>query len=439
MEISKNLLPLSEFCDSVDYGYTTSAIDDPKGVRFLRITDIVGNGINWKDVPFCIADNETKQKYKLYHDDIVIARTGATTGYSAYIKQPPESVFASYLVRLRVNKSNNSRFVSYLLKSEYFWDHMRGVLGDKSAQPNASASTMAQAILPRPPLPTQRAIAHILGTLDDKIELLRSINETLEAMARALFKSWFVDFDPVRKKAEGQPTGLPPEIDALFPDSFENSELGEIPRGWKVEPLSKWFGFLPGYAFKSKDWQESGVPVIKIGSVKPGFVDLSQVSFVSTTVATEAYRYRLKTADLVIGMTGYVGEVGLVPITDNLPLLNQRVGKFLLNKDGTAELGFLYCLTRRNEFKISVETHSHGTAQANVSADGIMSIKAVFPSKPIYAIFNKECQALLNQLILNKHEMAILERTRDSLLPKLISGDLELSDQMIKKILEPVI
>jgi type I restriction enzyme S subunit len=87
------------------------------------------------------------------------------------------------------------------------------------------------------PVADQKAIAHILGTLDDKIELNRKTNETLEAMAKALFKSWFVDFDPVRAKAEGRPTGLPAEISDLFPDSFEDSELGEIPSGWRVTPV----------------------------------------------------------------------------------------------------------------------------------------------------------------------------------------------------------
>lgn len=89
--------------------------------------------------------------------------------------------------------------------------------------------------LPLPPLPEQKAIAHILGTLDDKIELNRKMNETVEAMARALFKSWFVDFDPVRAKAEGRDTGLPKDIADLFPDEFEDSERGEIPKGWKVK------------------------------------------------------------------------------------------------------------------------------------------------------------------------------------------------------------
>ena len=109
---------------------------------------------------------------------------------------------------------------------------------DRSSRLNQlrNASKLAVAL---PPLPEQRAIAHILGTLDDKIELNRRMNETLEAMARALFKSWFVDFDPVRAKAEGRDPGLPKHIADLFPDSFEDSELGEIPKGWEVRHDSR--------------------------------------------------------------------------------------------------------------------------------------------------------------------------------------------------------
>src|SRR5690606_31987621 len=129
-----------------------------------------------------------------------------------------------------------------------------------------------------PDLPEQSAIAHILGTLDDKIELNRKQNETLEAMARALFKAWFVDFEPVRAKMEGRwqrgqsLPGLPAHLYVLFPDRLVESEQGEIPEGWRYGFLSDVATFQNGYAFKSKDWQESGGhPVVKIGNVKPGF------------------------------------------------------------------------------------------------------------------------------------------------------------------------
>jgi type I restriction enzyme S subunit len=127
-------------------------------------------------------------------------------------------------------------------------------------------------------------------------------------------------------------------------------------------------------------------------------------------------------------MTGYVGEVGLVPPTENPPLLNQRVGKFILEKPGTSALGFLYCLTRRAEFKAGVESKSHGTAQANVSADGILSVPITVPSKMLKDKFDTLCEPILNRILMNHGECRTLAALRDALLPKLISGDLRVPD-----------
>jgi len=244
---------LADACNSIDYGLTASASDREVGPRFLRITDIVTGHIDWKSVPHVATDDATAAKYQLHDGDIVLARTGASTGVSAYVKTPPQAVFASYLVRLQAKPEFDARFLAYCLRSDEFWQFIRSVLGDKSAQPNASASTMTKAPL-RPPRDKaeQRAIANILGTLDDKIELNRRMNKTLEEMARAIFKSWFVDFDPVRAKAavrrehpdwtneqvsRAACPNLKPEIAALFPDRLVDSELGEIPEGWKVGRL----------------------------------------------------------------------------------------------------------------------------------------------------------------------------------------------------------
>jgi type I restriction enzyme S subunit len=187
-------------------------------------------------------------------------------------------------------------------------------------------------------------------------------------------------------------------------------------------------GLLGGYAFKSKDWIEQGVPVVKIGSVKPGIVDLSVVSYVSDQVAEEAKRFRLAPGDLLIGMTGYVGEVGLVPDTDNPPLLNQRVGKFVLERPGTSALAFLYCVTRQPEFKAQVETKSHGTAQANVSAEGILSIHIIVPPKTLRDEFNRIAQPLIDRILATHAESVSLAAQRDTLLLKLISGELRVAD-----------
>ena len=226
---------LAEGCSAIEYGLTASASNQASGPKFLRITDIVSGQIDWSTVPHVAIDDTTAEKYRLHDGDVVLARTGASTGASSYVKNPPHAVFASYLVRLRARPGVEGRFLAYYLKSDQFRQYIRGVLGDKSAQPNASASTMTAAPLRAPKDTTeQRAIGQILGTLDDKIDLNRRMNATLEAMARALFKSWFVDFDPVRAKMEGRDLELPPEIADLFPDRLVHSELGAIPEGWKT-------------------------------------------------------------------------------------------------------------------------------------------------------------------------------------------------------------
>src|SRR5262249_61064153 len=138
------------------------------------------------------------------------------------------------------------------------------------------------------------------------------MNDTLEALAGALFRSWFVDFDPVVARSAGRkPVGMSAETARLFPKAFEDSPLGPIPKGWRIGRFGDLAGLVNGFAFKSRDWVETGVPVVKIGSVKPGIVDLDDVSYVPEEGAVEAQRFRLKPADLVIGMTGYVGGVGL--------------------------------------------------------------------------------------------------------------------------------
>ena len=174
----------------------------------------------------------------------------------------------------------DSRFLFYALRFHRD-DFIR--LASGGAQRNLSGKLIRRFAVNAPPLPEQRAIAHILGTLDDKIELNRRMNETLEAMARALFKSWFVDFDPVRAKhalrklegAEGRPSsssrqafpGLPKPLADLFPDSFEDSELGEIPKGWEVKTIGDFIERLPvGQKYEEKTVSPIGeVPVLDQG------------------------------------------------------------------------------------------------------------------------------------------------------------------------------
>ncbi len=163
-----------------------------------------------------------------------------------------------------------------------------------STFPNVSSEQLAGIWWPPLPEQEQRAIAHILGTLDDKIELNRRMNETLEAMARALFKSWFVDFDPTRAKAERRDPGLPKPLADLFPDAFEDSELGEIPKGWAVGTVGEVTEVQGGFAFKSKDFVDCGFPVVKIKNIKEDrTVDVYDVEYVPAELASQFQDFTL--------------------------------------------------------------------------------------------------------------------------------------------------
>ena len=184
---------LGDICTIIQYGYTESATFDPVGPKFLRITDIVPNIIDWSTVPYCKIDKENYEKYKLDVGDIVIARTGATTGYNKRIKDSINAVFASYLIRFKINKEiADDCFISYVLKSDSYFGFIDNAVGG-SAQPGINARVLSQFSFLLPPLPEQKAIAEVLSSLDDKIDLLARQNKTLEELAQAYFRKWFIE------------------------------------------------------------------------------------------------------------------------------------------------------------------------------------------------------------------------------------------------------
>ena len=182
----------------------------------------------------------SRARRKVQPGDIVYSTVRPNQRHFGILKELPKNFLASTgfaVIRGRGDIAETD-FLYYFLSQDHIVDHLHTIAEHStSAYPSIKPSDISSLKLSLPPLDEQRRIAHILGTLDDKIELNRRMSQTLEAMAQALFKSWFVDFDPVRAKAEGRPTNLPPEIDALFPDSFQDSELGEIPEGWEVGEL----------------------------------------------------------------------------------------------------------------------------------------------------------------------------------------------------------
>ncbi len=277
-------------------------------------------------------------------------------------------------------------------------------------------------------VPTEDQLKNILKfyhIIDEQIKLKEEIIYNLEEISKTIFNSWFIDFDPVRAKIDGKPTGLSREISDLFPDSFEDSELGEIPKGWEYCAISNKYDFLSGYAFKSKDWTEEGVPVVKIKSIQSGFIDLDTDTFVTEEFLGTKSSYILNEGDLLIAMTGAtIGKVGIVPISTEKPLLNQRVGKFI-HKDNTKNF-FLDCFVSSEVFLKNIENLATGSARDNISKDQILSIKTVIPADDIYIKFGEITEDIRKKILNAQHENQILETLRDTLLPSLLSNDLKI-------------
>jgi type I restriction enzyme S subunit len=276
-----------------------------------------------------------------------------------------------------------------------------------------------------PPEPEQRAIAHILGTLDDKIELNRRMNETLEAMARALFKSWFVDFDPVRAKAEGRDTGLPTHLADLFPDSFVDSALGKIPKGWEIRYIYEIADVVYGAPFASSQFNTEGIgePLIRIR-------DLADESPGVWTPEVHPNGYKVRPGDIVVGMDGEFRAYlwGGAPAW-----LNQRVCEFLPKGDYSAA----FVRNSIIEPLAHVESTETATTVIHLGKSDIDRFCVVIPTAPVLAAFNQSSQPWYDRIVATKREAQTLAALRDTLLPKLISGEMRVKDS--EKFVEKVV
>ena len=417
---------LADACSNIDYGLTASASKNSSGSRFLRITDIVSGHLDWNNVPYVSVDDATAKKYRLHSGDIVVARTGASTGASMYIKKPPPAVFASYLVRLQAKSGFDSRFLAYYLKSPQFWGFIRGVLGDKSAQPNASASTMSAAPLRALRDKTeQRAIAHILGTLDDKIELNRRMNETLEAMARALFKSWFVDFDPVRAKMAGRDTGLPQHIADLFPDRMVDSELGEIPEGWEVKSFAETVEIIGGGTPKTSvsEYWDGDIPWFSVADA-PTQSDIWVVDTAKkiTWIGIENSSTRiLPVGTTIISARGTVGRIALV----GTPMAMNQSCYGVRSKISAQGLFDYFAIHGIVEI---LQQRTHGSVFDTITRNTLARVRVVSPFPEFVDAFEELIRPALERIHAGLLETRTLGTLRDTLLPNLISGELRIKD-----------
>jgi type I restriction enzyme S subunit len=364
---------LADICNDISYGYTESASIEEIGPKFLRITDIANGRLIWDKVPYCPITDSNFNKYRLYPGDIIIARTGATTGANYTIKpnDPTNVVFASYLIRYKINeKVAYPYFIGQLLQSNIWNEYVDAIAGG-SAQPGANAKELGSFDISLPPLPEQKAIAEVLSRLDDKIDLLHRQNETLEKMAETLFRKWFVE-----------------DAD----DSWEEKKLGEI-------------GEIKAGGDKPKVYSDiktanCNIPIYSNGISNEGlygYTDTARIISESITISA-----RGTIGFISLRQEPYFPIVRLISITPDENIVSSK---------------YLYLWAK------SQNISGTGTTQQQLTVPDISTRRITIPPLKLMNEFTQTVESFFSKKQFNKSQIQTLEKLRDTLLPKLISGE----------------
>lgn len=427
---SRNALVGGPFgSDLVSCDYTS------QGIPVIRGTNM-GHG-RWVDGEFAYVTPEKAESLSANcakPGDLIFTQRG-TLGQVALV---PAGRFDRYLIsqsqmKLTVDPTKTDNlFLYYVFTSTEQQAYIRQN-AIQTGVPHTNLGILRNTPLRLPSICEQRAIAHLLGTLDDKIELNQQMNETLEAMARALFQSWFVNFDPVHAKFNGRvPMGLDKATAALFPDRLQSSPSGPIPLGWCSTNLGQEINFLTGFAFKSNLFSEKppGVRLARGDNVKEGFFHWDSKTRYWKELSSEIERYCLRIGDVLIGMDGSkVGKNWVRVRKCDLPcLLVQRVAR--LRASSTTGEHFIWLLISDLRFRSHIEAIKTGTSIPHISGSQIKAYEFIRPppeDNRLFKAFEQLVAPLCERIDSNMIESNRLANLRDALLPKLLNGELSVA------------
>ena len=378
---------LREACERIDYGLTLSATDEPIGPRFLRITDIDSTHVDWGSVPYCDASEAEAVKYALTDGDIVVARTGASTGRSQFIAVAEPAVFASYLVRFRVTSHFEARFISYVLQSNLWSQYVLSVAHGKSAQPNMSARDMGDFVFEHPSLSEQTAIAEVLGALDDKIAVNTEVVQTIESLTHAIYTR-----------------GL---------------------AGYEMAPLSATADFVNGKAF-TKGASGTGRVVLRIAELNSGLGG----STVYSDVEVEE-KHIARPGDILFAWSG---SLTLSRWYRDDAIVNQHIFKVIPKAGYPSWLVYQLIRAKLAEFKSIAADKA--TTMGHIQRHHLDQSVAI-PSQEEIVRMDAVMSPLWQNGLVAEQESLKLAELRDTLLPELMSGTLRVKDAE-KKIEEVV-
>ena len=393
------------------------------GLPFARAGN-VRNGFQFDDADRFPTENLDHVKNKASMPGDVVFTSKGTVGRFAFVREyTPRFIYSPQLCFWRAlnHELIDPRFLFYWMSGREFFDQYKGVSGQTDMAEYVSLRDQRDMRVTLPPVSEQRAIAHVLGALDDKIELNRRMNETLEAMARALFKSWFVDFDPVRAKMEGRDTGLPKDIADLFPDRLVDSTIGLAPEGWAVTPLTDLMEVNPKRSLSR-------------GRVAP-YLDMANMptrGHVPDTVVDRPVGSgtRFTNGDTLVARITPCLENGKTAYVDFLR--DKEIGwgstEYIVLKPRRPLPGeFAYCVARSARFReFAIRNMSGTSGRQRVSTAALSDFGISLPSVGVAAEFGRLSRPLFGRASRAVHESRRLATLRDTLLPKLVSGEVSL-------------
>lgn len=362
--------------------------------RIINGEALTKDGIDWSKAGFISKERyEESPEIMLQNDDILISKDG-TIGKLGFVRnlENPSTVASGIFVLRNLNPEMiNIRFIYNYLSSVYFRNFIISRT-EGSVIPHLYQKDFVDLYFPLPSLKEQNKIVDVLDTISCKIEINKMINNNLLEQALTIYSKQFAALD-------------------------KNGHIGD------------YCSVKSGFAFKSSWWTTTGVKVIKIGSINQDNLNLLECSYVDEDKIDKAKDFKVNAGDLLIAMTGAtIGKFAMVPYSSNTLLVNQRVGKFFLGNNPIEKLPFIYCTLKQPDVYCEIVNRGQGSAQPNISASEIISIPCVIPSKEAINKFNETIQPLFDLIISNQRENHQLSTLRDSLLSKLISGELDVSN-----------
>ena len=391
------------------------------GVPVIRGSNLSLSRTKFIDEGFVFLTEEKAAEFKNLEarpGDLVFTAAGTIGQVGIIPARPrfPRYIISNKQMRARLDTSIVEPLFAYYWFSEpYVQEYIRS-RNTGSTIPLINLSVLKSLPIPVPPIDTQHGILGVIATLDDRIDLLRQTNATLESIAQALFKSWFIDFDPVRAKAEGrEPEGMDAATAALFPAEFEESALGLIPRGWEPTSVGKIFRIIMGQSPPGETYNQEGIGVpFYQGRTDFGF------RFPSVRVHCTAPTRLARAGDVLVSVRAPVGDV-------NVALEPCAVGRGVaaINLDGAHSFALYSMKSLRERFN---EYESHGTVFGSINKKQFEALPCIRPPSSIISTFDHATGPLDDLVRTNEQQIRTLTELRDTLLPRLISGKLRLPE-----------